>query len=97
MNYDITKKFNFYGIHSKMGQLSELYYSDKECKISKYKLEHLLKLGIVKYRVPKGPILWLLFCIYYRPCLTTSLQFRPVTFADDTSIILYNTKSDHCF
>jgi len=80
-----------------MVQLFELYHSDKEYKISKFKLEHLLKLGIVKYQVPKGPILRLLSYIYYRPCLSTSLQFRPVPFADDTSIILYNRKSDHCF
>jgi hypothetical protein len=46
-NCDILlKKFNFCGIHSRMEELFELYHSDREYKISKFKLEHLLKLGI---------------------------------------------------
>jgi hypothetical protein len=42
--------------------------------------EHLLKLGIVKHWVPKGPILSFFFDTLQDICQIISLQFRPVPF-----------------
>jgi hypothetical protein len=80
----VLKNCNFYGIDNRMRVVWIIPY-DKEWLI--YKISKL-KLGIVKYQVPKGHILWLFPFVYYWACLTTSLQFRTVPFAADTSIIL---------
>jgi hypothetical protein len=99
VNHDLLlSKLEFYGVVGKASALIESYLSDRYQRVVVNNGQMYSDWGKIKHGVPQGSILGpLLFLLYINDLPNTvSGKSKPVLFADDTSIIITNSRStDH--